>query len=412
MRPKKIVLSNARDSLMQQQVTKLISRLKIISLYGFGQSISPLGKLIFSYLIIKYQSIELWGSFTQIAIWIYLILVLLSFGNNDYLLKKFSLNPSNIFQSWLTHLLSRGVLLLPCALILIFSPLFKQNLYICLLWLFLLFIAQAYSVLILYFKDFKLNLIGELLYSSCLIIGILLFNHNIDLESILTVILLATSLKALLFIIFYSKRTMQAKLDVDFSVLLKSLPFFIPAILGTLRFKIDTYFANTFFSISDLGKYEIFISLLVFGQTIVTFFINPFLKNFFRLKMTIIDKIMKQFFVIGFIYACLFTTATYLIITHIYGLDFSLFNYLMAFVFIVPLFVHILLINQMYKNNLQKDVSIFAFIIVLLQITFGLIMQDNYEINEAFILKAFSQILISVSLWFWLNKRLRDKNII
>ncbi|WP_282043850.1 hypothetical protein [Winogradskyella flava] len=396
---------------MQQQLVKLVSRLKIISLYGLGQSISPLGKLIFSYLIIKYQSIELWGSFTQIAIWIYLILVFLSFGNNDFLLKKFSLQPSNIFQTWLTHLLSRAILLLPCALIIIFSPLFKENLYTCILWLFLLFIVQAYNVIILYFKDFKLNLIGELFYSSTLIFGVITFNNSIDLDSIITIMLLATGVKAILYITYYFKRTLQTKIDIDLSVLGKSLPFFIPAILGTIRFKIDTYFANTFFSISDLGKYEIFISLLVFGQTIVTFFINPFLKNFFRLKTNIVNKIKKQFIVLGVFYGVLFTTVTYLVITHIYSLDFSMFNYLTAFVFIVPIFVHILLINQMYKNNLQKDVSIFAFTIVLLQITFGLVMQENYGVDEAFYLKAFSQVLITIILWFWLNKHIKVKNI-
>ena len=125
MRTQKIASFDAKDTLMRQQLKKLISRLKVISLYGLGQSISPFGKLVFSYLIIKYHSIELWGSFTQIAIWVYLILVFLSFGNNDYLLKKFSLNPSNIFQSWFTHLFSRVILLLPCIIILIFSPLFR-----------------------------------------------------------------------------------------------------------------------------------------------------------------------------------------------------------------------------------------------------------------------------------------------
>ena len=395
---------------MPQQLTKLISRLKIISLYGLGQSISPLGKLIFSYLIIKYQSIELWGSFTQIAIWIYLILVFLSFGNNDYLLKKFSLKPSNIFQSWLTHLLSRAILLLPCVFIFMYSPLFKDNFYAYILWLVLLFVVQAYSVLILYFKDFKLNLIGELLYSGSLIFGILFYN-NIDLEAIIKIILFATSLKAILYITYYFKRTLETKLNVDLSILVKTLPFFIPAILGTIRFKIDTYFANTFFSVSDLGKYEIFVSLLVFGQVIVTFFINPFLKNFFRLKMNIVNKIKRQFLVIGVLYGFLFTVIIYLVITNIYSLQFSMVNYLTAFVFIVPLFVHILLINQMYKNNLQKEVSIFAFIIVLLQITFGLVMQKNYGIDEAFYLKAFSQILITVILWFWLTKYLKAKNV-
>uniref|UniRef100_UPI003891FD7E hypothetical protein n=1 Tax=Winogradskyella sp. 4-2091 TaxID=3381659 RepID=UPI003891FD7E len=335
---------------MQKQITKLTSRLKIISLYGLGQSISPLSKLVFSYFIIKYQSIELWGSFTQVAIWIYLILIFLSFGNNDFLLKKFSTNPSNLFQSWFTHLLSRTFLLVPCVFILVFSSLFKENLYLYMLWLFLLFIAQSYNVLILYFKDFKLNLIGELLYSGILIFGILIFKLSIDLSLIIKIILIATSLKVTLYTTYYIKRITPVKINFDFSVLLKSLPFFIPAVLGTIRFKIDTYFANTFFSLSDLGKYEIFISLLVFGQTIVTFFINPFLKNFFRLKANIVKKIKSQFLVLGVLYSVLFTGFIYFIITYLYKLDFSKLNYLTAFAFIVPLFVHILLVNQMYKN--------------------------------------------------------------
>ena len=393
---------------MQRPIKKLISRLKVISIYGLSQSISPIGKLVFSFLIIRNQSIELWGSYVQVAIWIFLMWVFLSFGNKIYLIKKFSSDPTNIFQSWLTHLTSRSILLVPCFLILFFSPLFKEHLYLYVFWIILLLVTQSFNALVLYFKDFKFSLVVELLSSSVLILGTIVLINSMNLYTILILIVLANSLRAICYIIYYFKEISRLKVHFDFSILSKSLPFFIPIALGTLQFKIDTYFANSFFSISDLGKYEVFVSILGFGQILVGYTISPFLKNFFRLSSKIVNKIMLQFLILGFLYSLGFIFVSHIVLTKIYGLHFSLYNYLIASIFIFPLFIYSLLVNEMYKNNQQKIVSLFVFIIVLFQITFGFITRDNYGFNEALLLKAVGQLLISLILWYWLYRYNRN----
>ena len=81
-----------------------------------SQLLSAFSVLILSYLIIQFHSTELWGEYVEILIWANVFLLFLSFGNNDYLLKLFSKNPSKINQQWTNNLIARSILL-PLSLI-------------------------------------------------------------------------------------------------------------------------------------------------------------------------------------------------------------------------------------------------------------------------------------------------------
>ena len=102
------------------QKGKYIKRLKTISLFGMSQLLSVFSVLILSYIIIQFHSIELWGEYVEILIWTNVFLLFLSFGNNDYLLKLFSKNPSKINQQWTNNLIARSILLPPSLLLILF----------------------------------------------------------------------------------------------------------------------------------------------------------------------------------------------------------------------------------------------------------------------------------------------------
>lgn len=396
---------------MQNWVKKLKKRLKTVSVYGIGQSAGALSQLIISYLIIKFNSIELWGSYVEILIWVNLLLLFSAFGNRDFLLKSFSSNPSKINQLWLTNFINRILLLLPCFLIIILVPFFNNIRFIAILWLSFLFISQSYQILILYHKDFKFGVIVEIIFNALIIICLSLKVKSINLELFLIITTIANAIKGFLYILFYHKRMKGLAINFSFINLKKSVPFFIPLTLGTVRIKIDTYYANSFFNSIDLGKYQILISFLTIGHIATTYFVNPFLKNFFRSNTSIIKKIIKQFLIAGFIYALIFTVLSYFAMQVIYNIEFTLLNYIMAFIFIIPLLVHSIIINQMYKYNKQNIVAYVALIIVVLQIIIGFFVIKKNGISGALIIKAVSQVIITIIFWLWLTKYKRNSLI-
>ncbi len=390
-------------------IHKLLTRFKVISLYGLSQSITPLGHLLISYFIIKFKSIAFWGSYVEVLIWVNLILLLLSFGNKAYLLKEISKTPAKLYQLWFSNFLNRSILLIPSFLIIIFTPFFNDKIILTCLWLVLLFISQSYQVLILYLKDFKYSLLVEIIFNSSILLFVFLKIDTLDLLEFLSIVVYSNLIKALLFILYYYKKMKGLTFSFSPSELKKNIPYFIPLTLGTVRVKIDTYFANSFFSVSDLGKYQILISFISIGHITTTYFVNPYLKVFFRVSDSIIKRIKRQFFIFGLFYGLAFVIATYFIISNVYLIQFTLANYITVFTFFIPLLFQMILVNQIYKHDQQNLVSYVALFVIFLQLITGYYLIQEQGIQGALLLKAASQWLITVLLWFWFRKAKNKK---
>jgi hypothetical protein len=390
-------------------INKLLIRLKVISIYGLSQSITPLGHLLISYFIIKFKTIAFWGSYVEVLIWVNLILLMLSFGNKSFLLKEFSKIPAKLYQLWFSNFLNRSILLIPCFLIIIFTPFFKDKILLTCLWLVLLFISQSYQVLLLYLKDFKYSLLVEIVFNSSILMFVFLKIDTLDLLDFLSIVVFSNLIKATFFIIYYFKKMKGLSFKINLFELKKNVPYFIPLTLGTVRVKIDTYFANTFFSVSDLGKYQILISFISIGHITTTYFVNPYLKVFFRVSDSIIKKIKRQSFIFGVFYGLTFVIATYFIISKVYLIQFTFANYITVFTFFIPLLFQMILVNQIYKYDQQNLVSYVALFVIFLQIIIGYYLIQEQGIQGALLLKASSQWLITLLLWFWFRKVKNNK---
>lgn len=386
-------------------IKKATNRLKIIFSYSLSKSIGPIGQLIISYIIIKYKSIELWGNYSEVLIWVYLILLGISFGNKDFLLKSFSQKPSKTFQLWTDDILNRSFLLLVSLIILFFIPVFVHIKLLVFIWIITLFISQSYEVLILYHRDFKFDIIKEFLFNFLIILMIYLKIESLDIKTLLSFIILANLIRILLLFFYYLKKMKRIVIQLKLSNLKYSVPFFLPLALGTIRVKIDTYFANSFFNLSDLGKYQLIIGFIGFGQIITTYLLNPYLSAFFRLNTHTIKKVKLQSVVVGFLYAILFTFLTYIVISEIYKIHFKLSDYLIVFLFLIPLLLQMILINQIYKHNLQSILIYIVLVMITIQLLLGYFLLKDQGITGALILKAGSQWFTTLLLWFYFKKK-------
>ena len=383
---------------------KIIDRFKTISLFGISQLLSAFSVLILSYIIIQFHSIELWGEYVEVLIWTNVFLLFLSFGNNDYLIKTFSKNPSTINQQWVNNLFARSILLLPSLLLIFFIPIFKHLEILIFTLILFQFFNQSFKSLIVYHRKYTLNIWIE---SAFLLVIVVLILYNIDslnLKLLIQLMLISQSFKWLLFSGLLLKGFQKTKLQFQLIELKRSVPFFIPLAVGTFRLKIDAYYGTHFFSVSNLSKYQVFLSFLALAQMASTFAITPYLKNYYRSSNAAIKKVQKRFFIYGWAFATIATTIMYVAISKVYQLDFTFQQYGFAFMFMIPLFLHVLLVSEYYKKNKQNKIAFFASIVVFIQIIAGYYLIKFWDINGALLLKIMGQWSIVLILWLWIRK--------
>lgn len=388
---------------MKLDLHKSFSRLKTASLYGIGKHITNLSQLIISYIIIKRHSDVLWGEYVELLLWVNLIVLFSYFENKSFLLKSFSEAPSKIYQSWVTNFCSRTLLFLVSLAVILVVPLFENYRILISIWSFTLFYNQSFEVLILYQKDFKFSIFVESIRSICIVTAILIFSNTLDLRLFLILIIVAGILKAFCYSIFYFRKFTPVKLKIDLRIIVQSFPFFIPMLLGTFRSKIDMYYGTIFFTKYELSHYQIFISMIGLVQLGTAYIVNPYLKNLYRLKSAVLNKIQEQSIWIGIITALLSVPLLYLTTRYIYGFEFTAFSYLMAFTFVTTVFLHILLVTEFYKRDQQYTIAISIAVIALFQIVLGYYIIPYYKVEGALAVKTIGQ-LINVGALVYIKK--------
>lgn len=383
---------------MHLPYSKLLTRVKTVSLYGFGQSIPMVAQLIISLLIIKKHSTALWGEYVTLLLWVNFIILFSYFGNKNYLLKRFSEQPGKMHTVWLSNFSTRFLVFLLIGIAAFLIPLFESYHWLIISWMFLLFYNQAFEVLILYQKDFKFNFITELIRNT-IVVGILLFfTGTLQLDAFLYIIIGGLFMKAVFYTVFYRKTLLNTKASLDKHGLMASIPFLIPMVLGTLRTKIDSYYGTIYFTKEDLSQYQIFISLIAILQLGAAYMINPFIKIFYRISKKTRAAIEKQFLLLGIIIGAIATAVMYVIITYIYEFTFSPMSYLLGYLFMMTLFIHLLLINEFYKNNKQTLVAIIIGVTALIQVALGYFTIETYQSIGALSIKVIGQWMVVLAL--------------
>ena len=136
-----------------------------------------------------------------------------------------------------------------------------------------------------------------------------------------------------------------------------------------------------------------------------TFAITPYLKNYYRSSHSAIKKVQKRFFAFGWGFAIVATVIMYVAISKIYHLEFTLLQYGFAFMFMIPLFLHILLVNEYYKKDKQNKIAFFASFVIFIQVIGGYFLIKHWDITGALLLKVLGQWSIVIILWLWIRKK-------
>ncbi|MBL0258639.1 MAG: hypothetical protein IPQ03_14405 [Bacteroidetes bacterium] len=131
---------------------KLIKRFRIVLLNTLANMSAPVANMVCSWLVIRWISPELWGSYTKIFLLLMLALQITGFGSKEFLLREFSKSPKDIFNHWFSSLRSRFLLVIGGIILFVFFP-FENDLKITLIcWLLVRFLYLSFDPILLFQK--------------------------------------------------------------------------------------------------------------------------------------------------------------------------------------------------------------------------------------------------------------------
>ncbi len=373
---------------------KNLNRIIFISSNAIRQiSVSVVGVLI-PLMVIEQASKQIWGEFVSILLYLLIATQIINWGNKEYLLRKFSENPSAIKANFSSILITRLPFVLFFSIIGLFLFKIEFGLYIF-IWIFGRFLIHSYEALVLFEKKFHASMVIEL---GCFLLFVIVFYSFSSIHTIQLVVaysLFQLSKGICYWLLFFTKFSLKTKLN--FKYYQDSFWFFLLSILGFLASKIDVYIMEQFDDKLMTSDYQIINGLLVFIMSISSFIYTPFTKNIYRITNITIQKTKKTLALFGLLIVPVSLLVIHVILCYYLLLSLSIWFYVVAFFYAFPSFVYGIEIVHLFKQNKEKIVVYYSLIIVIVNfILTYFFLTFNYGIIGALLGAAISQLVALV----------------
>lgn len=340
-------------------VQRWLPKLKLIAASVLHQALLPIFNLAVSLAVIRLVSAESWGNFVSWLIVAQFVAHITSWGNRDYLLRRFSRSESTSTPDWHSSLQVRALLLFIFALT---TPLWGWSLsktVLLLLWTLLLFLRQSFDVFITFYRTFLLAFSLELIGIALTIATIVRWREILTVEHLVLIFCATTFLKTLaLAYRFWDDISFPAKYRLqlaDFQPHIRqAAPFFLLGFSGMLQARIDLYSVDLFLSAEILAQYQPLTNWLIYVQAIANFIVLPFVKNIYNAPYAVLLKQSRRLFAIG----CLITPPA------IWGIRWAFINiyqfnlpsiiWVLGGLYIVPIYFYLILIYTLYKADHER----------------------------------------------------------
>lgn len=360
---------------------------------------------VFNFLMlligIHFYGKENWGQFINVSLWVYFVVFIAKWAGQNYLVKEFSKNPAKIYTLFYGNFIERSFFL-----VLSFSFFFVfpiQIAFASIVLLLLIHIYNSFDALIVYNQQFYIQFIAEIIGFVIVSGGIFIY-HSFNLEFVLY--LFSVSFLVKILIVNVKLKLPFKKIDIAISIKNHyiSFPFFLIGFSGWLSSKIDVYVVSYFFSKATLSEYQLLIASFSLLQAFSAFLITPFNKHLFRLPKKSIKKIKHTMAIIAFPTVIIATVCIWLLLEKIIHLSFPYNFYIVGGLSSVPIFYYIIDIFQFYRNNGEKLVVKFSFILILINIILMILFIPFYGILGVLVAVSMSQWLYLLLIKYKISK--------
>jgi len=399
-------LNDVSNTISQRSRKKVIRRFVPIFLNGIRTVLTPLIFIVFSYLIVRYHSRELWGGFVDYLLFFYLASLISNWGSKDYLSRLFSESPSEIIPNWQAHFTIRIPLLLVTIAAIFLS--FKPGAYgAFIIWLCAGYINNAFIPVYTYKRDFGKVILTEL-SGLLLLVYLILANSKTQLSvpDLVYFYALHQLFKSVVYSLLYWRFFLFKRFPFDYKIILLSLPFFFMGCAGFLQSKVDLYVLGFFHDDALLGDYQIISGFFVFTQSIATLVLLPYLKNIYRMKSISLNRIRQRMITIGFVLNSTALLSIALVLHFFFNIQLSIFELLAGFFMGWPSYVYVLNIFYLFKNKMEREVLKICVFSLCINLILSLVLLSlDMETLGVLTANAVAQL---VAMSFYLGKKIDD----
>jgi len=321
-----------------------------VALNALNSMAVPLIGPLFAFVVVRVASVDLWGDYVRALIAAQLAAHVAGWGNKDYLLREFSRQPGRVAAAWQTNLFTRLVILvvLPAVLLVLGLPPGRV------VWLTLcalgLVLDQAFDVVVLYRRAFVTALAVEAAGLAVLAVPVVWLGSALTLDTLLMLFALSTLFKAALLGVCF--RTLVAPHRAgrfDLRQLRAALPFFLLGFSGLLQSRADFYAVSAFLGEREIGHYQVFSTLMLYGQSVAGFILLPFVKGLYRLSFAASLRVAARLAAAGVVVLAGFLPAAHLALTWLYGLPSPPALLLIGGASVWPIFFYLPVIYALFK---------------------------------------------------------------
>lgn len=367
---------------------------------GFNNTVFGLSgtifNFIFSIVIVRWFSKELWGSFAQTMLLITLASLITGWGSKDFLLREFS-RKQQIIRLWQTSIISR---LLIVMIVLPFIFVFTNsaiNPLLILAWVFFNFILRSFDSITVYDRKFVEAIAIEFLGFAFTLLTIFIFEHVLGLETLIIIFICSSIIKSILYFVVFQRRLFDTfKGNFSRQQLIECIPYFLPPFIGFLQAKSDTFAVALKLSEKELGEYYVLLILLSYCHATAVLTITPFLKNIYRIKQAAFIKIKKDFFLLGLGWSVICMGVIFCMMTFIYEISLSPYTYLIGWSALPPYFIYFLLMQEFLRRDKPYTIVYLNLGAAILNFLVSLFLIDHYGFNGGLLSCAIMQWLLLV----------------
>jgi len=345
--------------------SKTLNRIQFISNNALRQILVSVFSMAIPFIVIHFSSKEIWGSFVSPLLFSLLALQVINWGNKEYLLRYFSMEPNKIKVQYAANLLSRLPLVFIFSTIALFC--FPLNFGIWLfIWLFGRYLVHSAESLIIYEKRFTASIIIESISFILFCLAFACFKNSV---SVLLILILYSGyqlLKGIGYFLLFRNLVKFEKIEIDWVYFQEALPFFFLSILGFLSSKIDVYLIENLGNTAVTSDYQIINSLLVFTMSLSAFIYAPFTKNIYRNTESVFQKTKRTVALLGLIIVPVALAVIALVMHYFIHTDLPKLFFIPAFFYVYPSFIYGVEIVNLFRLKQEKKVAWYSFLIVVI----------------------------------------------
>ena len=360
---------------------KTVNRSKLISLEALVFLLRPLHTSLFSLIIVRLFSPELWGRFVFFLIIVELINTVINWGQKPFLMKAFSLSPSNISLSWVKAIFTRIFLMFLAFLVLALFPYFRDQYWFLVIWIGAKTFSVMFDSLIQFHRKYLHSILAEAISILVSLALIYSYESDINLRMLIIISCLSSAVKG--FVLLPLTPRFKISLLKSISIrteLVLALPFFALSIAGLLQSKLDLYTVAYFLNENEIALYQVIIGFLILGQTFSAIVLGPFQKNIYRIIGSNFTKIKKTYIGIGFVASSIFSILLFILLKYFYLFSLDLELIPLFLLYLLPLYFYLIESQILLKYKEEHALLIYTvisgganlFLSVLFVPTFGI----------------------------------------